>query len=205
MGAAEMLAFIEGELVSQSRNTVVVRCGGVGLRLEVPDSTRQHLPGIGASVRLWTVLELYQEPGGRGELRLYGFATQSEAELFGLLRSVSGVGTKTALAMLSAASVAELRQAILAGDSALLQRLPGVGKKTAERLVMELREQIARLAVGESPAAFGVYREAVAALVALGYSRSEAERAVRQVLQEWAGDELSVEALVKAALQRVHK
>lgn len=200
-----MLAFLEGELVSRSGNTVVLRCGGLGFRVEVPASTLQRLPEPGAQVRLWTVLELYQEPGGRGEVRLYGFATEKEGQLFELLRTVSGIGTRTALALLSAASPAELRQAILSGDVALLQRLPGVGKKTAERLVVELRDRMLQLELEDSGLPSGVYGEVLAALVALGYTRGEAEQALRQLLQEPAGEEISVELLLKRALRHLQR
>ncbi|GBD06306.1 Holliday junction ATP-dependent DNA helicase RuvA [bacterium HR21] len=199
-----MLAFLEGELVQRSGNTVVLQCGAFGFRIEVPGSTLQKLPELGAQVRLWTVVELYQEPGGRGEVRLYGFATEKESQVFELLRSVSGIGTRTALGILSAVSVAELRQAVLSGDTALLQRLPGIGRKTAERLVVELRDRMLQLEVEEGGLPSSVYREVVAALVALGYTRGEAEAVLRQLVQEWDG-EISVEALLKRALQRIQR
>jgi Holliday junction DNA helicase RuvA len=147
-------------------------------------------------------LELFQEPGGHGEFRLYGFLTEAEARVFELLRGVAGVGSKTALTILSATSVAELREYILQGDSRALQRLPGVGKKTAERLVVELRERIVQVEaedVSGIPAA--VRQEAVAALMALGYSRSEAERGIRDALLHALPDSLTAEALIKLALR----
>ncbi|MCS7176705.1 MAG: Holliday junction branch migration protein RuvA [Candidatus Kapabacteria bacterium] len=201
-----MLAFVEGEVVQREQNAVIVNCGGIGLRITVPSTTAQRLPEVGQRVRLWTVLEFYQEPGGRGEFQLYGFATRDESQLFQSLRAVPGVGAKTALNILSAASVAELRQSILQGDVAVLRRLPGVGRKMAERLVVELRERIVEIAdeVGDVvPAA--IRQELTAALVALGFSRSEVERVVPEVLHQPAARQQAVEELLRDALARLRK
>ncbi len=199
-----MLAFIEGELVRCDEGSVLINCGGVGLRVLVPEGTQQRLPAVGNRIRLWTAVEFYQGPGGRGEVFLFGFLTEAESTLFELLRSVSGIGAKTALAILSAMSVAQIRESILRRDIATLQRLPGVGRKTAERMVLELQGRIQAVEAEEVsglPAA--VRQEALAALVALGYSRSEAERMVREALHSGAAAQArTAEELIKAALQR---
>ncbi|MCS6966063.1 MAG: Holliday junction branch migration protein RuvA, partial [Candidatus Kapabacteria bacterium] len=183
-----MVAFVEGELIQRSGAQVVLQCAGVGVRLTVPLSTLQRLPELGQRVRLWTVMEFYQEPSGYGEYRLYGFFTEAESHVFELLRRVSGIGTKTALTVLSAFSVTEL---------------PGVGRKTAERLILELRERIVSIEPGGAPGvASTVRQEALLALMALGYKRGEADRALQEALRQVEAEHnLTAEELVKAALR----
>jgi Holliday junction DNA helicase RuvA len=195
------LAFVEGELVQRAETHVVLNCGGIGVRIVVPASTLQRLPEVGQRVRLWTVAELYYGPGGHGELKLYGFGSEAESRVFELLCNVSGVGTKTALSILSAISLAELRRCILNRDIATLQQLPGVGRKTAERLVVELRERMGQLEIEEfSAVPLAVRQEALRALMALGYTRGESERALQEVVAQ-VGQDATAEALIKAALR----
>ncbi|MCS7169875.1 MAG: Holliday junction branch migration protein RuvA [Candidatus Kapabacteria bacterium] len=202
-----MVAFVEGELIQRSGAQVVLQCAGVGVRLTVPLSTLQRLPELGQRVRLWTVMEFYQEPSGYGEYRLYGFFTEAESHVFELLRRVSGIGTKTALTVLSAFSVTELRECVLRGDVAALQRLPGVGRKTAERLILELRERIVSIEPGGAPGvASTVRQEALLALMALGYKRGEADRALQEALRQVEAERnLTAEELVKAALRALRE
>lgn len=201
------MAFVEGEVVRCGEGEVVLNCGGVGLRVMVPESTRERLSVSGQRVRLWTVLELYHGPGGRIETLLFGFLTEAESLLFELLRSVSGIGSKTALALLSAASVAELRENILRGDVAALRRLPGLGRKTAERVVLELQERIRQLELddrGGLPSL--VRREALSALMALGYSRGEAERMLRSALEQHGAEQIrTTEELLRIALRHAQR
>ncbi len=202
-----MVSFIEGEIVRCGEGEVVLNCGGIGLRVMVPESTRQRLSSSGQRIRLWTVLELYQGPGGRIEAVLFGFLTEAESTLFELLRSVSGIGAKTALGLLSAASIAELRESILRGDVAALQRLPGIGRKTAERMVVELRERI-RLVEEEEISSIPslMRREALSALMALGYSRSEAEKMLREALAQHGAEHIhTTEELLKVALHHARR
>jgi Holliday junction DNA helicase RuvA len=154
-------------------------------------------------VRLWAVALLVEEERGLYGVRLYGFASRAERQTFELLRSLPGIGARTALGILSAMSPGELRQLVLQRDVAALQRFPGIGRKTAERLVLELHERIAQLELDEhAPVAAGVRQEAIAALIALGYSRAQAERAVAAALQQ-SGETPAVEQLIKAALQQL--
>ena len=198
-----MLEFLEGELQERTANGVVLNCGGVGVQLFVPASTLERLPPLGSRVRLWAVVLLVEEERGLYGVRLYGFASRAERQTFELLRSLPGIGARTALGILSAMSPGELRQLVLQRDVAALQRFPGIGRKTAERLVLELHERIAQLELDEhAPVAAGVRQEAIAALIALGYSRAQAERAVAAALQQ-SGETPAVEQLIKAALQQL--
>jgi Holliday junction DNA helicase RuvA len=139
---------------------------------------------------------------------LYGFATDAERTLFDTLTAVSGVGPKLALAALSAMSPSELRDVVLAGDSGMLTRIPGVGKKTAERLIVELRDRLAKLDGLEAPGVLGgdgavaqARSDARAALEGLGLSRAEAEKRLRKTLREKPGVQ-SAEELIRLALRQ---
>ncbi|MFO7172689.1 MAG: Holliday junction branch migration protein RuvA [Bacillota bacterium] len=185
-----MIAHLRGRLHAAGPDQVVVDVGGVGYRAYVPASTRSRLPATGREVFLYTSLQVREE-----SLTLYGFLDPAELELFEALIGVSGIGPKVALAILSAASPEELRRAIALGDVAFLTRLPHVGKKTAQRLVLELKEKLggvagaargqpgAAAAPGAAPAdpVLQAWSEAMEALVSLGYSRAEASEALEQV------------------------
>lgn len=167
-----MIAFIRGVLYRVGPGWVIVDTGGVGLRITVPASTLGKLPQEGAQVMLWTELHFRQDG-----VALYGFATEEERELFDFLTSVSGIGPKGALAILSGAGVDEISAMICQGDTKALQRLPGVGRKTAERIVVELRDKLGYLRRGQG--GHGMQdEELVEGLMALGYTREEATRAL---------------------------
>jgi len=198
-----MIASLEGRLRERTPQRAVVDVGGVGYLVEIPLSTYYALPAAGQSVRLHTYLHVQQDA-----LRLFGFATVPEREMFLRLISVSRVGPRVALGILSGIGVAELRAAVLTGDVARLSRIPGVGAKSAERLVVELREKVLAVAGFEeppSPAAAaegqeGERRDALSALLNLGYKRAEAERAVREASRAGAG---SVESILREALRKL--
>jgi holliday junction DNA helicase RuvA len=175
---------------------VVVECGGVGYRLNVSSQTLRKVPPVGSEVQLLAHLIARED-----SLQLYGFAAPAERELFLKLLSVAGVGPKMALAVLSGSSPGELGKAIAAGDAKRFQVVPGVGKRTAERIIVELREKIPEALVaglsdaGDSGDGHSLARDG---LVGLGYDLAEAEdmlQAVEGELEEAAPEELIAAAL----------
>lgn len=191
-----MISGLRGVLEDRGPDWVVVNVAGVGYKAYAPTSTLSMLGTMGEPVRLYTHLIVTQE-----SLALYGFATREELRLFETLQTVNGVGPRLALALLSALSPEALVAAIVSGDEAGLQRVPGVGKKTAGRLVLELKGKLEKewgvaLRGGAPPAeADG---DALAALVGLGYTPAEARYALAQVP---AAAKLPLEERVRQALQ----
>jgi len=174
---------------------------GVGYRVAIPLSTFMNLPGEGESA----VLEIYTLVRDDAIL-LYGFGTSSEKDLFESLLSVSGVGPKVALAILSGLPPEEVARVVEAGDAARLRTIPGVGRKLAERVVLELKDRIGKLGLGLPAGAAPASRalgddEAHSALVNLGYAAAEARSAIDRARQEHSGGPLPVEALLRGALR----
>jgi Holliday junction DNA helicase RuvA len=173
-----MIGRLSGVLLEKNPPQITVEAGGVGYELEVPMSTFYGLPGTGERVTLLTHLVVREDAH-----LLYGFASESERRAFRQLLKISGVGARTALAVLSGMSVAELVEAVALQEAGRLVRVPGIGKKTAERLLLELKGKLA----GEALAGVAVNRQApaagdvVTALLALGYSEKEAAHAVKQL------------------------
>jgi len=195
-----MIAYVSGKLVERTPARVVIDVHGVGLEVHIPASSFDRLPAIGELVRLLTFHYVRED-----NMQLFGFATQSERRVFESMLGVSGVGPRLALAALSALDVQELRRAIVGGDAALLTRIPGVGRKTAERLVIELRDRFAVVDLSEStstgPKSDGSARlDALAALESLGLSRAAAEERIRRVMRDHPGLE-TAEQLIKLALR----
>ena len=188
-----MIASLNGKLESLDSDGAIINVGGIGFQVYMPTSTLSTLGTIGKEVRLHTYLHLRED-----NVALYGFASSDELGLFQNLISVSGLGPRLALAMLSAMSIERLATAIVSGSAELLTEIPGIGKKMADRLILELKEKIsagwittpaAQLAEGNT--------EVVAALTSLGYSVSEATRAVASLPTD---TELSLEDRVRQAL-----
>ncbi len=195
-----MISRLRGTLVSRTPSEVVIDVGGVGYQLSVPLSTSELLEGVRGETVLLTHLHVREDT-----LQLYGFATDAERETFRLLLGVNGVGPKLALGILSGIRVAELRSAIARGNTAILSSIAGVGRKTAERLVVELRSKVTDDApsahlVPSSSAQLKVRSEAIVALMSLGHHRASAEKAVRSAVTETPGAEFTVEELVRKAL-----
>jgi Holliday junction DNA helicase RuvA len=195
-----VIAWIEGELAAKELDRVVVAVGGVGFEIAIPFSTYEALPDAGARARLLTVLHVRED-----ELSLYGFASEDEKRVFERAIAVTGLGPKLALVLLSTLTVPRLVQAVTGGDLVALTSVPGVGKKTAERLVVELRDKFQDLAFAEArrPAAATVPggeqgAAALKALVALGFQRSRAAEAVGAAVGEAPG--AGVEEIVRRAL-----
>ena len=202
-----MITSVTGTLVSATPLTAIIEAGGLGYEVHIPVTTAERLPQPGQRVKLHT-LAVYREDSQT----LYGFASEEERDFFRLMvEKVTGVGPKMALSVLSKLSLATLQGAIAAGDVGLLAKCPGIGKKTAERLVIELRDKLNSTLLGtvsspKSASGAGVpavgenkIRDAVLALVALGYKAPDADKAVRQALVG-LGPTASTEALIKKAL-----
>ncbi len=194
-----MYHHVSGKLVSKTPALVVVDCAGVGYEMTVPLSTYEKLPGEGAPVRLLTHLVVREDAH-----RLFGFLTSDERELFRLLIGVNGIGPMLATAVLSGTSVETVKQAVMTGDAAMLRKIRGIGAKTAERMVLELKGPISRMGVrvgaGGVPTGGGGALDAVAGLVSLGFSRARAEESVA-LARKKLGADASVESLVREALK----
>jgi Holliday junction DNA helicase RuvA len=173
-----MIGRIAGTLLEKNPPSILVDANGIGYEIDVPMSTLYNLPALGERVTLLTHLAVREDAH-----QLYGFATSAERQAFRDLIRISGVGARTALAVLSGLSVAELAQAVSLQESARLTRIPGIGKKTAERLLLELKGKLGAAldAPAAGSAAGGDSADILRALMALGYNEREAALAVRQV------------------------
>jgi Holliday junction DNA helicase RuvA len=196
-----MIASLSGKVAERRADHVVIECGGVGFRVAVSSQTLAKVPGKGQDGALRTHMILRDDGA-----HLYGFAGDEERELFLQLISVAGVGPKMALAVLSGSTVGDTRRAIAAGDVKRFQVVPGIGRKTAERVIVELREQIAHELASAPTAAGdagsrGLAREG---LVGLGYDPSEAERML-DAAERSAGADAEAEELIAAALRTAVK
>ena len=196
-----MIGRLRGRIVSRQPPFLLLEVNGVGYEIEAPMSTFYVLPEGDAEVTLHTHLSVREDAHV-----LYGFAREADRTLFRALLKVSGVGGKMALGVLSGMTAEEFSQAVQTGDLAALTRLPGVGKKTAERLVIEMRDKLDKIgtlpgggsvAVGPAAKPAGADQDAVSALVVLGYRPPEASRMVSKVFEQG----MDTESIIKAALQ----
>jgi len=187
-----MIAGLYGTLESRGTNWAIIKVGGVSLQVYIPASTLSTLGAIGDEVHLHTHLYLKEN-----NLTLYGFASPQELELFQMLISVTGVGPKASLAMLSALNANDLALAIATENVDLLSQAPGVGKKMANRLVLELKGKLESIWVGAAVSGEG-NAEVIAALVNLGYSPSEAASTVAAITDS---PDLTIEDKIRLALQ----
>ncbi len=195
-----MIAFVEGRLAEKTPSRAVIDVSGVGYDLAISLNTYEELPEKGGRARLLTVPYIREE-----KIQLYGFGTQEELDLFQVVLGVPGVGPKLALAILSAMRPEPFRRAVVEGDTAVLLRIPGIGKKSAERLVVELRSKFEPGGREEITALLrrgkgGAVEEALLALETLGFRNDQAARAVKKVLDMSGGETPSVEELVRKAL-----
>lgn len=205
-----MIAFVNGILDEKRDLLAVIDVGGIGYNVNISAYTADRLPSKGEAVKLYTYMSVREDA-----MNLYGFLTRDELEFFKLLISVSGIGPKGGQAILSVMTPDDLRFAILSGDSKAISKAPGVGKKTAERLVLELKDKIssddilAGKAGGSTDALAGgkgidePQNEAVEALVSLGYGLSEASKAVRTVISASEVNAEDTEAILKLALKEL--
>ena len=198
-----MITFLEGTLVEALPTQVVVGVHGVGYHVNIPLSSYDKLPGVGQAIKILTHLVVREDAHV-----LYGFMTTGERDLFRLLvNHVSGIGPKTALDVLSGMSVTNFKAAVVNGDTGLLAKIKGIGKKSAERIVVELKDKVGVAAAWEAASAAHAptpqeaqINDAVLALIALGYKQVDAHKAVKQAWEK-GGAAQSSEDLVRAALK----
>ncbi len=198
-----MIATLRGELTDCQPLLAVVEASGVGYEVHVPLTTSEKLPELGQEVRLF-IHSAYREDAQT----LYGFSACEERDFFRLIiEKVSGIGPRIALNLLSQVSLQTLRNGIAEGDAALLAKAPGLGKKTAERIIVELQDKVGPITAVSGPTQTGndsdqeQFRDAVAALMALGYKAGDADKAVRKA-GETLGPDTSTEELVRAAFSK---
>ena len=200
-----MYAYIKGELAEINTDHIVIEAGGIGYQVFISLQTFDYLPSVGENLKIYTYLYLREDA-----MILYGFLTKDDLELFKLLISVSGIGPKGGLAILSTLEADDLRFAILSGDAKAISKAPGVGGKTAQRVILELKDKLSledafeakTEYVQKNAAAAGgsVKNDAVMALTALGYSSTESLKAVSAVE---ITEDMDVEEVLKAALKHL--
>jgi holliday junction DNA helicase RuvA len=189
-----VLARLRGTIEEKTDESIILFAGGIGFELQTPLSTLRLLPDIGSEVTLRTHLQVRE-----GNIGLYGFATVEEQDVFELLLTVSGVGPRSSLNCLSLLGVDQLQSAIASGNVQALQRVPGIGRRTADRIVLELKERIGRLRPTGIPApAAGDHQEVIEALMFYGYSAGEASAAVAALPKD---DGLTIEEQTMMALR----
>jgi holliday junction DNA helicase RuvA len=197
-----VISRLSGTLLSKTPTDVVIDVHGIGYALSIPLSTYEKLGETGTQATLCTHLHVREDT-----LQLYGFATEEERELFRILLGVTGIGPRMAQGILSGIPAAELKSHIASGNAGALTAIPGVGRKIAERLVVELRDRIGKLEpsstllAGASGEQSRIRSEALLALTALGFPRAAAEKALRAAFMESRDAESSVESLIKASLR----
>lgn len=200
-----MYAYIKGKLAEINTDHIVIEAGGIGYQVFISLQTFDYLPSVGEDLKIYTYLYLREDA-----MILYGFLTKDDLELFKLLISVSGIGPKGGLAILSTLEADDLRFAILSGDAKAISKAPGVGGKTAQRVILELKDKLSledafeakTEHVQKNAAAAGgsVKNDAVMALTALGYSSTESLKAVSAVE---ITEDMDVEEVLKAALKHL--
>lgn len=202
-----MIAFIRGEVAAIEDNCVVLENNNIGYNVFMPGSAIDGILRVGEEIRVHTYLHVKEDI-----MQLYGFLTRDDLKLFRMLLGVNGIGPKAALGILSALTADSLRFAVLSDDVAAISRAPGIGKKTAQKLILELKDKLNLEEAFEQKLSHAgeiqsytdgtqdARKEAVQALVALGYSNSDALRAVKSVPES---DDMDVEAILKAALKKM--
>lgn len=199
-----MIAYVSGSLAEKNPSSVVIDVNGLGYELMITTSTYEALPAKGKEVKLYAYQHVREQ-----DISLFGFASTAERAVFETMLGVSGIGPKLALAALSSMRPAELRRHVLDGETSMLTNIRGVGPKTAERLVVELRDRLEELDLGDgaaplsggSEARRAARQDALQALEELGFSRAAAEKSIRKVLRENSGIQ-NADKLVRLALQK---
>lgn len=176
-----MYAYIDGVVAWKNTDSIVIEAGGIGYQIMVSGATLSAAPAAGQKMKVYTLLNVREDA-----MELFGFYSLEEKRMYERLRGVSGIGPRTALQILSAMSIRDLSIALVAGDAAALTKVPGIGKKTAQRLVLELKDKmdesdLTGTSVSPKVSKQGPEAEAIAALISLGYASSEAAKAVAAV------------------------
>ena len=198
-----MISYVKGILAEKAKDRIVVESGMMGIGIFVPMSVLEVLPPLGEEVKIYTHLQVRED-----DMSLYGFLSRSDLEMFRQLLGVNGIGPKGALGILSALRPEDLRLAVMTGDAKAISRAPGVGAKTAQRIILDLKDKVqaedlltplldGRAAAGNGLSGNAV-KEAVEALVALGYTNAEAVKAVKSAN---VTEEMDSEAVLKASLK----
>jgi holliday junction DNA helicase RuvA len=196
-----VIAFLEGRLLFKSTESIIVSAQGIGYQVAVPLSSFYDLPEVDQGVRLHIYTHVRQDA-----IQLFGFLTPGEKEIFLLLLGVSGIGPKVALNILSGISSQDFSEALLAQDSARVQRIPGIGKKTSERIILELKDKIKKLSPGpQTVLSRGLetgthWEDALSALVNLGYPKATADKVLGQIKSD-SDESISLESLLRKALK----
>lgn len=201
-----MISYVKGPLMEKEEDVIVVEAGGIGYNIHVPLSFLEELPQLGDEVRVYTYLQVKEDA-----MTLYGFGSRQDLKMFKQLLGVNGIGPKGALGLLSAMRPDDLRLAIISGDAKAISRAPGIGVKTAQRVILDLKDRISveevltqpEAVIGTAAKTSGLAdagKEAVDALVALGYSAMEAAKAVRQVE---ITEKMTAEDVLKASLKHL--
>jgi Holliday junction DNA helicase RuvA len=196
-----MIGFLTGKIISKKPTQILMDVNGVGYQVNISITTFEKLGDVNSSVSLFTFLSVKEDA-----LDLYGFSTEAEKEMFRLLISVSGIGPKLAQSILSGIQIEELKEALQVGNISRLVAIPGIGRKTAERLLIELRDKVEKLAeefIQVSNAKFAIKNDAVSALTSLGYNVKTAEKVVRDILEKTP--DATIEDLVKNSLSILNK
>ncbi|MDP8219160.1 MAG: Holliday junction branch migration protein RuvA [Candidatus Theseobacter exili] len=201
-----MIAYIQGKLVEKDPTKIVIEANGIGYDIHVPISSYETLGSEGQIVKVFIHFHVRDD-----NYQLYGFSTEEERDLFRMLIGVQGIGPKVGIALLSGLKTDNLRMAVAAEDSKTLASVPGIGKKTAERLVVELKEKFKDYtfaliddSVKEIDQKQVMFRDAILALISLGYNRTSADKAVRDSYRKQESL-TETEELVRLALQRISK
>lgn len=200
-----MYSYIKGELVEILDDIIVVEAGQIGYNIHIPASMIDNFTGIGQNIKIYTYLHVKED-----DMQLYGFLTRDDLNVFKLLLGVSGIGPKGALAVLSVMTPDDLRFAVLGEDAKSIAKAPGIGNKTAQRVILELKDKLsledvfeaktAHVAEANANSVSNVKNEAVQALTALGYSSSEALKAISGIE---ITEDITVEEVLKEALKQM--
>ena len=198
-----MISSIRGIVLHKEPALLVIETGGVGYDILCSQTAYEQASALGEEYRVYTRMVVRED-----SQTLYGFSSIGERGLFDLVIAVSGIGPKTGLALVSALAAQKIREAIINKDIVTLTAIPGIGKKTAERMIVELRDRMIKdegALVSESGSESNVRSEALAALIALGYNRASAEKAIRDVIRMEPKEAEKLETLIKAALRQTSK
>lgn len=203
-----MIRFVKGIVAFLGENEVIVERNGIGLGISVPLSVLEALPGVGEEVMLYTYMNVREDA-----MQLFGFLTQEDLRMYKLLIGVSGIGPKAGLGIMGAMSTEDIRYAIMAGDAKSIAKAPGIGPKTAGKVILELKDkldweellpesgrELHSSVREENGAANGIVQDAIEALVVLGYPKMDAAKAVRSVV---LSEDMTVEALLKQSLKKM--
>lgn len=198
-----MYAYFKGKIAAKEPDLVIIEVAGIGYNIRISSGTASLLPPVGEEAKLYTYTAVREDA-----IALYGFLTKDDLDIFKLLIGVNGIGPKGGQSILSVMSPDELRFAILSGDAKMIAKAPGIGAKTAQRIILDMRDKVSledTLHTGEEeirvdPAVSDALREAVEALTALGYGVTEATRAVKAVKD---AEQMTVEDILKASLKHL--